>query len=346
MRTYRTLALGVALVAAAPAFCQNLPPPVPPVPAAQTIQNNPHDAPPVQRTSPPTAAELPKLAGTWSIVSGERNGQRLPDDRVAGLRVAITADTITVFDRANKPFFVIRYKLNTAVTPNEINMEMQDGPYRGAVAQGVVTMDSAEQMRLVYSTGSQGRPREFRTLPGGTTATLFILKRAPTEVLYAGNWRVVDGEAGGKKLPPEQVQKTKVVMTADTLVLTDTFTNFTFVAKYQTNTGQVPNTIDMTVLEGANKGKTAHGIIAPAGADGLRLCFVMGGERPRDFHAAAGKQPSFCYTLQREPGPIGVQPGTIQVPNGPGPSAPSGTPAGGVPIPSGQPTQGQPKPPG
>jgi uncharacterized protein (TIGR03067 family) len=342
------LALGVALIAAAPAFAQTFPPPAPAVPPAQTIQNNPHDSPPVTRTSPPSAAELPKLAGTWSIVSGERNGQRLPDERVAGLRVTITADTITVFDRGNKPFFVVRYKLNTAVTPNEINMEMTDGPYRGAVAQGVVTMDSAEQMRLIYSTGSQGRPREFRTVPGGTTATLFILKRAPTEVLYAGNWRVVDGEAGGKKLPPEQVQKTKIVLTADTLVLTDTFTNFTFVAKYRTDTAVTPNTIDMTVLEGANKGQVAHGIIAPNGADGLRLCFVMGGDdRPRDFHAAAGKAPSFCYTLHREPGPVGVQPGTIKVPNGPGPSAPSGTPAGGVPIQGGQPNnQGPPKPPG
>jgi uncharacterized protein (TIGR03067 family) len=246
--------------------------------------------------------------------------------------VTVTADTITIFDRTNKPFYVVRYKLDTARTPNEINMEIADGPNRGQVARGIVTMDSAEMMRLIYSTGSQGRPAEFRTTPGGTTATLFILKRAPTEVLYAGTWAVTAAEAGGKALVPEQVQKTKVVMTADTLVLTDTFTNFTFVAKYKVDAARTPNTIDLTVLEGANKGQTAKGIIAPVGADGLRLCFAMGAkEPPADFRAAAGGQPSFCYTLQRQPGPVGVQPGTITVPNGPGPSAPSGTPQGGVP---------------
>jgi len=322
----------MVLAVAVPVRSQDPLPPtgVPPPPPQNT--GRPYALPPDTRKPPPTAAELPKLAGTWTITSGERNGQRLPDERVAGLRVTITADTITIFDRTNKPEFVVNYKLDTARTPNEINMEVVDGPNRGQVARGIVTMDSAEMMRLVYSTGSQGRPAEFRTTPGGTTATLFILKRAPTEVLYAGTWAVTAAEAGGKALVPEQVQKTKVVMTADTLVLTDTFTNFTFVAKYKVDTARTPNTIDLTVLEGANKGQTAKGIIAPVGTDGLRLCFAMGAkEPPADFRAAAGGQPSFCYTLQRQPGPVGVQPGTITVPNGPGPSAPSGTPQGGVP---------------
>jgi uncharacterized protein (TIGR03067 family) len=320
--------LAVTLVLAAPAFSRQPPAVVPPV---RPNQSSRPELPPEARPTPPTASELPQLAGTWTITAGERSGQRLPDERVAGLRATITADTITIYDRANKPSYVIRYKLDTTRTPNELNMEIVDGPGRGQTAKGIVMMDSAEMMRLMYTTGGRGRPTEFRTLPGGATGTLFILKRAATDVLYAGNWRVADGEAGGKKLVPEQVQKTKVVMTADTLVLTDTFTNFTFVAKYKVDTSRVPNQIDMTVLEGANKGKTAHGIIAANGADGLRLCFATGGQRPTDFRTAAGESPSFCYKLQREPGPVGVQPGTIRAQTGPGESAPSGTPAGGVP---------------
>src|SRR4051812_38191056 len=332
----RIFTAAAALLAGAPAFGQDQQPSIVPpgvVPPAQTIQNPRSDPPAIPRTNPPTASELPKLAGTWAISAGERNGQRLADEKVAGLRVSITAHRITVFDRTNKPEFVVNYKLDTARTPNEINMEVVDGPNRGQVARGIVTMDSAQMMRLIYSTGSQGRPSDFVTRPGGTTATLYILKRAPTEVLYAGSWKVVDAEAGGKKLTPDQMQKTKIVMTADTLVLTDTFTNVTFVAKYKVDTGHTPNTIDLTVLEGANKGQTGHGIIAATGADQLRVCFVVGGEqRPPDFHTAAGGPPSFCYTLAREPGPVGVQPGTIQLPQGPGESQPSGTPKGGVPV--------------
>ena len=197
MRTYQPLALAVALVAATSALSQQEFPTVPIVPPAHTIQNPKSDLPPVSRTSPPTAAELPKLSGTWNIVSGERRGERLPDERIRGLRVTIDADTITVFDRANKPFFVVLYTLDTARSPNEINMKMVEGPHAGEVAKGIVQMVSAEEMRLCYSTGNQGRPAEFRTYPGGTTATLFILKRSPTEVLYAGEWQVVDGEVSG-----------------------------------------------------------------------------------------------------------------------------------------------------
>jgi uncharacterized protein (TIGR03067 family) len=333
MRTYRLTAVALAAVVAASAHAQEQQQQTPPIAPAQTIQNpRSSDLPPVTRTSPPSAAALPKLAGTWTIVSGERNGQRLPDDRVAGLRVTITSETITIFDRANRPSFVVSYTLDTARSPNQIDMKIIDGPRRNMVARGIVTMDSAEEMRLIYSTGNQGRPAEFRTTPGGTTATLFILKRSPTEVFYAGEWQAVDAEASGKKLPPEQINKTKVVLTANTLVLTDPVANSTFVTRYQVNTTQTPNTIDMTVLEGTNKGKTAHGIIAPEGADRIRLCFSMGGERPSTFQAVAGNAPSFCYTLARLRSPVGVQPGTIRVPANSSPP-PSGTPAGRAPNP-------------
>ena len=332
MQRYQSSAVAVALLAAAFGEARQDQQLVPP---AQTIQNpRGPTLPALSRTSPPTAAELPKLAGSWKIVSGERNGQRIPDERIAGLRVTINADTITIFDRDNKPFYVVRYKLDTSRTPNWIDMTIVDGPHRGEMAQGMVTMDSAEQMRLVYSTGQKGRPNEFRTLTGGDPARLFILKRAPTEVLYAGEWQAVDAQANGKKLPAEQINKTKIVLTANTLVLTDTFTNSTFVANYKTNTTVTPNQIDMTVLEGANKGKAAFGIIAPEGADRLLLCFAVGGqERPKLFRTGEGGVPRYCYTLARLKSPVGVQPGTIHAPAGPGPSAPSGTPAGGVTVP-------------
>jgi uncharacterized protein (TIGR03067 family) len=330
MRTYQLAAIAVALLAVAPAAARQYPI----VPPAQTIQNpGGSTKPPLTRTSPPTPSELPKLAGTWTIVSGERNGERIPDERIAGLRVTITADAINVFDRENKPFIVARYKLDTSRTPNWIDMSLVDGPNRGQAAHGMVTMDSAEQARLIYSVGEKGRPDEFRTHTGGSPATLFILKRSPMEVLYAGEWQAMDGEANGKKLPAEQINRTKIVLTPSTLVLTDPFANSTFVTRYQVNTATTPNAIDMTVLEGVSKGKTAVGIIAPDGADRLKLCFAIGQDRPQQFRSAEGNVPQFCYTLARLKSPIGVQPKTIQVPNGTGPSSPSGTPAGGLPPP-------------
>jgi hypothetical protein len=88
----------------------------------------------------------------------------------------------------------------------------------------------------------------------------------------------------------------------------------------------------MTVLEGPNKGKPALGIIAPQGADRLKLCFAVGGKmRPKTFQTAAGGEPQFCYTLARLKSPEGVRPGTIHIPPQP-PPAPSAIPPGN-PVP-------------
>jgi uncharacterized protein (TIGR03067 family) len=346
MRTHHHLALAAALLVAAPGFGQDPPgtgqnAPNPNNSQNQTqnqnqVQNPVGDSPALHRTSPPSAAELPKLGGAWTIAAAERNGQRLPDEQVAGLRVTITADTITVFTRDNKPHFVVKYKLDTARTPNEINMEMADGPNRGQLAQGIVTMDSAEQVRLIYSTGSQGRPRDFITRPGGTTATLFVLKRAATAVVYAGTWQAVDAEAGGKKLPPEQINRTKVVMTNNTLVLTDDYSHLTFVANYRVDTARTPNTITLTVLEGANKGQAGQGVIAEQGTDRVRLCFTMGQAQPA-ANGQPGQAPSFCYTLARLPSPVGAPPGAAQIP----PQNAPLVPGGGQPAQGGAPSQGQ-----
>jgi uncharacterized protein (TIGR03067 family) len=179
MRALRTLILAAAftIAAADPAPGRqypNQPPPPMPIPPGQLPP-----PPPIQRPPQPTAAELPKLSGTWSVVGGEKDGQKIPDERLRGVRAVITADTITVVGAGNRPRFVVGYKLNTAVIPNEIDMKIVDGPNKDQVAQGVVTMDSAELMRLCYSPGSQGRPREFRTFAGGSADFLFIFQRPP-----------------------------------------------------------------------------------------------------------------------------------------------------------------------
>ena len=133
MRTHRLSA--VALAAAVVTFARAQQP-EPVLPPQTTPNSRSSDLPPLSRTSPPTAAGLPKLAGTWTIVSGERNGQRLADDRVAGLRATITSDTITIFDRANRPSFVVSYTLDTARSPNGIDMKITDGPRHGHGSTG------------------------------------------------------------------------------------------------------------------------------------------------------------------------------------------------------------------
>jgi uncharacterized protein (TIGR03067 family) len=251
---------------------------------------------------PTTAAQLPKFGGHWVIAAGERGGQKIPDERIRGLRVNITPDTITLMGRDNKPMFVVGYKLNTALTPNEINMTIVDGPHKGQAAQGIVMMDGIEEMKLCYSPGSQGRPRQFRTQPGGSNDFLFILQRAPFQDEYAGAWRVVAGEVDGQQLPPQRAQAGRVVFTKDTVVVTDPGQP-TLVAKYTLNPSRSPNEIDLTIMEGPNKGQVARGIVAQDGPNQMRLCYAFGGEaRPAQFHTVPGAPLDVLLVLQRDNG--------------------------------------------
>ncbi len=298
MRTIASfLALSVAFIATA--FVNGQPPgghPVPPNPVV-----------PVPPVPPTTPAELPKLGGTWTIVGGERNAQKIPEEKIQGLRVVITADRITLFGRDNRPEFVASYKLNTAKNPNEINMQMVEGPRKGQLAQGIVLTEGAERMQLCYSPGSKGRPNEFRTHPGSDNL-LIILQKNPVQTSYAGTWRVLAAETEGQPLPADRVRNSRAVFTKDTFVLTDPGGQRTLVAHYELRTGTTPNEIDLAVLEGDRKGQVAHGILAFEGLDRMRLAYAFGDTRPRAFRTERGAPAEFVYLLQREGGPT---------PNGP-----------------------------
>jgi uncharacterized protein (TIGR03067 family) len=312
MRAIRILFLGVALTVTSTAWGQQNQPPnqnQQQQPGQSQGGNSgqlvlPNAGPDGQQGGPrpTTAAQLPKFSGHWVIAGGERSGQKIPDERVQGLRVNITPDTITLMGRDNKPMFVVGYKLNTALTPNEINMTIVDGPHKGQAAQGIVQMDGFEEMKLCYSPGSQGRPRQFRTQPGGSNDFLFILQRAPIQDEYAGAWRVTAGEVDGQQLPPQRAQAGRVVFTKDTVVVTDPGQP-TLVAKYTLNPSRSPNEIDLTIMEGPNKGQVARGIVAQDGPNQLRLCYAFGGEaRPAAFHTVSGPPLDVLLVLQRDNG--------------------------------------------
>jgi len=125
-----------------------------------------------------SVAELPKMAGTWDVVGGEIEGQRLDEVKLAGTRIVVEGDRIRMTSKNSKLNFVAKYTLNTAKTPTVIHMTVSEGPRKGQVAHGIVDMENAGRMRICYVIGDQGIPTDFATKPGGSIERMFILKRA------------------------------------------------------------------------------------------------------------------------------------------------------------------------
>jgi uncharacterized protein (TIGR03067 family) len=115
-----------------------------------------------------------KLVGTWTYVSGEKEGKKIPADNLKQGTVEITKENITL--KAPDGKFVIKYQLDSAKSPAQINMEITEGPQGvGSKAEGIVALDG-EQLKLCYPAMGGAVPKDFATKEG-SGLHLFVLKK-------------------------------------------------------------------------------------------------------------------------------------------------------------------------
>lgn len=114
-----------------------------------------------------------------------------------------------------------------------------------------------------------------------------------------GTWELVSAEVGGQKLPDEVVK-------TFTLVLADG--KYTVKSSSPDDKGTVrldptkkPKELDVTGVEGPNKGKTFPAIYELDG-DSLKVCYDLAGKkRPTGFKSAPGTK-HFLATYKRKTG--------------------------------------------
>lgn len=100
-----------------------------------------------------------KLAGTYTIVKGQRDGKDVPEDHFKGSVVTFTEDKIFGHDKNKKEFFGATYKLDKASKPWKIRMT-STAPKKDEKAEGVVQL-VGDTLTICYA------------LPGGKTPTTF-----------------------------------------------------------------------------------------------------------------------------------------------------------------------------
>jgi uncharacterized protein (TIGR03067 family) len=118
-----------------------------------------------------------KLVGTWTYVSGVREGKKVSDDRLVG-KVQITKDTITVPSGDPKKPFIIGYKLNAKASPATIDMAIKDGPVQEGKALGLIALDG-DELKLCYVAvmdKDAKRPAKLESTKDNK-AFYFVLKR-------------------------------------------------------------------------------------------------------------------------------------------------------------------------
>jgi uncharacterized protein (TIGR03067 family) len=105
--------------------------------------------------------------------------------------------------------------------------------------------------------------------------------------MVEGTWIPLNAELGGQKLPDEYLKDTKLILSAGR------YTYMTDQGTYKlipVEAPKAPKAIDITGVDGPNKGKTLLAIYELTG-DTLRVCYDLEGKlRPQEFMTRAGTQ--------------------------------------------------------
>jgi uncharacterized protein (TIGR03067 family) len=121
-----------------------------------------------------TITDPAKLAGTYTVVSGETNGKPdLPED-IAGVVVTIKDNTISGVNKDKKELFAYTFTLDTTGTnvPQVFAMT-STAPEKGVEASGVIDLEN-DILRMCYALPGGKMPTTFTT---GANQRSLVLKK-------------------------------------------------------------------------------------------------------------------------------------------------------------------------
>jgi uncharacterized protein (TIGR03067 family) len=115
-----------------------------------------------------------------------------------------------------------------------------------------------------------------------------------------GSWEGTSGESKGNAIPDEQLKETRFFVKGEkySYKVGDTYQEE---GTLKIDPTKKPKMIDVTIVDGEDKGKTQLGIYEVT-RDKLKLCFAPPGKektRPKDFSTNAGNQ-QLLLVLSRE----------------------------------------------
>jgi uncharacterized protein (TIGR03067 family) len=135
------------------------------------------DPKPKQTEKPPAQPVIKQsLEGTYTILSGDREGKPIPLAEIDGSTVVVTKNVILGTDKDKKEFFAANYTIDQAKTPVTISMTwktpVKDGKSVEETVPGLVKWDM-DKVMIVYALPGGKPPTEFKA---GERQNLLVLR--------------------------------------------------------------------------------------------------------------------------------------------------------------------------
>jgi uncharacterized protein (TIGR03067 family) len=117
------------------------------------------------------------LVGQYALVDGEKDGKKIPDERIVGSTARITENTITTYDKDKKETYAVTYKLDTRKEPWRITMTSTRAPVTAEVAEGLIKKEG-DVVNLIYGVRGGEIPNDFTT---ENNQLMFVMKKSGSQ---------------------------------------------------------------------------------------------------------------------------------------------------------------------
>jgi len=118
--------------------------------------------------------EMTQLEGEWTMVSGERDGQPLPDNFLKNAK-RVAKDGVSTISFGDRVYMKARFSVDPTKKPKAIDYEILEGETKGKKVLGIYEIDG-DKLKFCFATPDKDRPSDF-TAKAGSGNTLSVWKR-------------------------------------------------------------------------------------------------------------------------------------------------------------------------
>ena len=109
--------------------------------------------------------DIAQLQGEWTMVSGERDGQALPENIVSSAKRIVKDDEITLIIN-DQTYLKAKFKIDPTKKPKTIDYTITEGQNKDAKQVGIYEL-SGDNVKFCFSSpGGKDRPTDFTTKEG------------------------------------------------------------------------------------------------------------------------------------------------------------------------------------
>jgi uncharacterized protein (TIGR03067 family) len=106
---------------------------------------------------------LKKLEGSYTMVSSEEKGVKLPEETVKNATLKMEGDKHTA--KVGKVTIIGTHKLNPTKKPAAIDASDTEGPFKGKTRLGIYKLEGG-QFTFCFALPGKDRPEQFSTTSG------------------------------------------------------------------------------------------------------------------------------------------------------------------------------------